>query len=136
MQLNPYLHFNGNCEEAFSFYAKVLGGKVEGVFKFGSSPMASRMPDNWREKVMHASLQFDGQVLMGCDPPPDMYCKPQGFSASLAIKDQATAERVFSDLSQAGQITMPMQETFWAKRFGMCIDRFGIPWVVNCEKPM
>jgi PhnB protein len=131
---NPYLHFNGQCEEAFNFYARCLGGKVEGLFQFGSSPAASQVPEAWRSKVMHASLKFDDQVLMGTDAPPDRYQKPQGFSVSLSIKDPAMAERVFGELSQNGTVTMPMQETFWATRFGMCVDRFGIPWMVNCEK--
>ncbi len=135
MQLNPYLLFNGQCEEAFKFYAKCLGGKIESLSTFGGSPMAKQMPTEWHGKVMHASLRFgDGLILMGSDPPPGRYEKPQGFSASLTVKDPEETERIFNELAENATVTMTIQKTFWSARFGMLVDQFGIPWILNCEQ--
>ncbi len=134
MQMNPYLAFDGNCEEAFKFYEKCLNGKIEAMMPHEGSPIAKDVPPQWLKKIMHARLSFDGQVLMGGDAPPDHYKKPQGFSVSLSIKQPKEAERVFQALSDGGSVQMPLQETFWALRFGMFIDRFGTPWMINCEK--
>ncbi len=135
LQLNPYLLFKGQCEEAFQFYAQVLGGKIEGTFTFGASPMADKMPPAWKNKIMHMSMTVNGTVLMGSDPPPDQYSEPKGFSVSLNLSDVAEAERIFQALSAGATITMPIQQTFWAARFGMLVDRFGIPWMINCGQP-
>ena len=100
----------------------------------GESPMAKDTPKEWLDKIMHARMTVDGQVLMGGDAPPNSYKQPQGFSVSIAIKQPKDADRIFQALAEKGQVQMPIQETFWAQRFGMVIDRFGIPWMVNCEK--
>ncbi|MFQ5564619.1 MAG: VOC family protein [Parvularculaceae bacterium] len=136
MQLNAYLSFNGNCEEAFRYYEKHLGGKIEGMFPFEGSPMEGDMPPDWKKKIMHASLRIGDEVLMGADPPPAHYSKPQGVSVSISVKDPAEAERIFAALADGGEVAMPIAETFWAQRFGMVTDRFGAPWMVNCEKPV
>ena len=134
MQINPYLTFPGQCEEAFRFYEKVFRGKIEAMFPHAGTPAEEHVPPEWRNKIMHARLVVGEGVLMGSDAPPGRQEKPQGFSVSLQIKDMAEAERVFHALTDGGSTTMPMQETFWALRFGMCVDRFGIPWMVNCER--
>jgi PhnB protein len=134
MQINPYLTFPGQCEEAFRFYEKVLRGKIEAMFPHAGTPAEQHVPPEWRNKIMHARLVVGEGVLMGSDAPPGRQEKPHGFSVSLQIKDMAEAERVFHALADGGSTTMPMQETFWALRFGMCVDRFGIPWMVNCER--
>jgi len=134
MQVNPYLFFNGNCEEAFKFYEKALGGKIEGMMTHGASPMAQHVPPNWQNKIIHARFVVGGQVLMGSDAPPDHYNQPKGFSVSLSVKQTADAERIFQALAEKGKVEMPIQETFWAVRFGLLVDRFGIPWMINCEK--
>jgi PhnB protein len=137
MQLDPYLLFNGNCEEAFKFYAQVLGGKIEAMMPHEGTPAAERIPPEWRKKILHARLAVDGQALMGSDGPPPgqgTYQPPQGFSVSLQNKNAAEAERIFRALAENGQVRRPIQQTFWAERFGMCIDRFGVPWMINCEK--
>jgi PhnB protein len=104
---------------------------------YGGSPMAEHVPAEWRDKVMHASVSIGGQmVLMGSDAPPDRYKAPQGITVSLGIAEPAEADRVFAALAEGGTVTMPIQETFWALRFGMLTDQFGIPWMVNCGKPM
>lgn len=133
MQLNPYLVFNGQCETAFKFYEKALGGKIEMMMTHEESPMAQQVSPEWRAKIMHARMVVDGQILMGSDGPPDRYEEPKGFSLSIGVKDPAEAERLFNELAQSGKVQMPLQKTFWALRFGMLVHRFGIPWMVNCE---
>lgn len=135
MQLNPYLHFNGQCEEAFNFYQRSLGGKIEAMLSHQGTPAESCVPAEFCNKIMHARLILGDQVLMGCDATPDRYQKPQGFSANIQVANPAEAERIFGELAQDGTVQMPIQETFWATRFGMVVDRFGIPWMVNCSKP-
>lgn len=136
MQISPYLQFNGQCAEAFKFYEQCLEGKLEGMMTYGESPMAEQTPAEWRGKIMHAALRLDGQILMGADSPPGQYQSPQGFSVTVTVEQTAQAERMFPALAQGGKITMPLQETFWALRFGMLVDRYGIPWMINCMKPM
>ena len=134
MQLNPYLTFDGRCEAAFKFYAKVLGGKIEAMMRHEGTPAEKHVPAAWRKKIMHAQLVLDGQTLMGSDAPPERYEAMKGFSVTLGIKKPAEAERVFKALSAKGKVHMPIQETFWATRFGMLVDQFGTPWMINCEK--
>jgi len=134
MQLNPYLTFNGQCEAAFKFYEKCLGGKIEAMLTHEGTPAEQQVPPEWRKKILHARLTVGDQVLMASDAPPDRYEKPQGFSVSLNIDNAGEAERIFRALSENGSVQMPLQQTFWAVRFGMLVDRFGTPWMVNCEK--
>ncbi len=135
MQLNPYLNFNGQCEAAFEFYQKCLGGKIEMIMTFGESPMATQVPTEWRGKVMHVRMNVGDKVLMGSDAPPDRYQGPQGFSVSIGVDNAEEAERIFKALSDGATIQMPLQQTFWALRFGSLVDKFGIPWMINCEQP-
>ncbi len=134
MQLNPHLHFNGQCEDAFKFYQQCLGGNIQTMMTYGDTPMADQVPSEWREKIIHATLIVGETALMGADVPPDQYEKPGGFSVAIQLNDPAEAERIFRELSESGTVTMPLQQTFWAARFGMVVDRFGIPWMVNCER--
>jgi PhnB protein len=134
MQLNPYLLFNGRCEEAFKFYAQCLGGKIEAMLPHAGTPAEKHSPPEWRDKILHAAMSVDGELLMGSDAPPQHYEQPKGFSVSLQLKDPVAAERIFNALVEQGIVKMPFQETFWAQRFGMLVDRFGIPWMINCEK--
>ncbi len=133
MQLNPYLTFNGQCETAFKFYEQCLGGKIEAMFRHTGTPAEQHVPPEWREKIMHARLAVNGEVLMGSDAPPDHYKEPKGFSVSLQFKEIKEAERVFHALAENGKVGMPLQQTFWAARFGTLVDRFGTPWMINCE---
>lgn len=139
MQINPYLNFNGRCAEAFRAYEQILGGRIEAMMTFGEAPggmeeAAAGWPETWRDWVMHARLAARGQVLMGSDAPPDRYEQPQGVYVSLQVDQPAEAERIFAALAEGGTVQMPLAETFWAERFGMVVDRFGIPWMVNCER--
>lgn len=133
MQMNPYLTFNGQCEAAFKFYEKCLGGKIEAMLPHKGTPAEAHTPPEWRDKIIHARLNVNGEVLMGSDAPPDHYKEPKGFSVSLQLKDPAESERIFNALAEGGKVGMPLQQTFWATRFGMLVDRFGIPWMINCD---
>jgi PhnB protein len=133
MQLNPYLLFNGDCAEAFKFYEETLGGKIESMFPYKGSPAAEHAPPEWADKIMHATVRIGDQPLMGSDAPPGRYEQPKGISVSLSLKDPEKGERLFNALAEGGTTTMPFQKTFWAAGFGMCTDRFGIPWMVNCD---
>ena len=132
--VQPYLVFDGQCEAAFKLYEQCLGGKIETMITHGDSPMADQVPAEWQNKILHARLVVGDQVLMGSDCPPEHYEKPQGFSVSLSIDTPTEAERIFHSLAENGAVRMPLQETFWAVRFGMLVDQFGIPWMINCER--
>lgn len=135
MQINSYLLFTGDCEEAFKSYEKLLGGKIEFKMTFAESPGAHQVPSEWGGKIMHARMNTPGGVLMGSDAPPERQSKPQGFSVSVSVDDPAEADRIYKGLAEGAKaVSMPIQETFWARRFGMLTDRFGIPWMVSCEK--
>lgn len=134
MKLNPYLTFTGSCEEAFRFYEKVLGGKIEAMMTAVGTPMEKQVPPEWRNKIMHARMTVGGTVLMGSDAPPDRAEPMKGVAICLNLDEAAEAERVFHALSEQASITMPIQETFWAQRFGVLTDQFGTPWMINCEK--
>jgi len=133
MQMSPYLSFKGDCEAAFKFYAQSLGAQLGSMHRYGGSPMAGDVPADWSDKVMHASVTLGGLELMGGDVAPDRYEAPKGFSLSLQIKSAPEAERIFPQLAEGGRVLVPLAKTFWAERFGMVIDRFGVPWMINCE---
>jgi len=134
MQLNPYLFFNGQCEAAFKFYAELLGGKILAMMTHAGTPAENQVPPEWREKIIHARMVIGEQLLMGSDAPPGHFHQPQGFSVSLMVDEPEDAERIFHTLAENGTVKMPLQKTFWAIRFGTLVDRFGIPWMVNCEE--
>ena len=136
MLVNPYLHFDGTCAEAFRFYEKTFGGTDLTMLPFTEmgDPELAKAP--WAKgRMMHARLVVGEISLLGADAPPGRFQKPQGFGVSLSVDTPEEAERIYAALEDGGEVTMPMQETFWAQRFGMVTDRFGIPWMVNCEKP-
>ena len=135
MQVNPYLNFNGQCAEAFRFYEKVLGGRIEAMITHGNSPIADEVPSAWHDRILHARLVVGDQALMASDSPPEHYEKPQGLYVSLNVDEPADAERIFHALAEKGTVKMPFAKTFWAAGgFGMLVDRFGTPWMVNCER--
>jgi PhnB protein len=103
------------------------------MMTYKGSPMAEEVPPEWGHKIMHAHFVVDDQVLMGADSLPESYQTPQSFFVHLGFNDPVEAERVFHALAEKGTIQMPIQETFWASRFGMLVDQFGTPWAINCE---
>ncbi|WP_211256162.1 VOC family protein [Edaphobacter aggregans] len=135
VQITPYLNFNGNCKEAFEFYERTLKGKIEAMMPHAGSPAEQHTTPEWRNKILHARLNVNGGILMASDAPPQGYKQPEGFAVSLNLTDIPEAERIFRELAADARITMPLQPTFWAARFGMLTDRFGIPWMINCEQP-
>jgi PhnB protein len=134
MQLNPYLTFKGNCEQAFKFYEKVLGGKILAMMTHEGSPAANNVPPDWRSKIIHARLKVGDEILMGSDAPPQHQETMKGFSVALNVDKPDDADRIFHALADGANVRMPIQETFWALRFGMLVDQFGTPWMINCEK--
>lgn len=131
MQINPYLHFNGNCEQAFNFYVTAIGAKIDVMMHVEGSPAAAQMPPEMASKVLHAQLSIDGEVIMGSDAPPAHFEKIQGITVALQIEDPAEGAKVFAALSEGGTVRMAYGATFWSKGFGMCVDKFGVPWMVN-----
>ena len=134
MQIVPYLGFNGQCQEAFKFYEQCLGGQIVAMISHRETPAAQHVSPEMQDRIMHARLVAGDAVLMGGDSPTPEFEPPHGICISIQVDDPAAAERIFHALAEGGTVQMPVQETFWATRFGMLIDRFGIPWMVNCEK--
>jgi PhnB protein len=132
MQVNPYLVFSGQCEEAFRFYEKAIGGKIEGILLGKDTPMCEELPKEMANQVMHACLLVGDTRLMGSDAPPEHFEKMQGLSVALHIEKPADAQRIFGALAEGGTVTMPLTQTFWAELFGTVTDRFGTPWMINC----
>jgi PhnB protein len=135
LEVAAYLSFKGECEAAFKFYEEVLGAEPGLLFRYADSPMAEVLPEGWGNKIMHGSVRIGGKLIEGADAPPARYEKPQGFSFSLNVPDVDEAERLFERLGKGGQVRYPIAKTFWSARFGMVVDRFGIPWMINCETP-
>ena len=135
IKLVNYLNFGGNCATAFKYYERVLNGKMLMMMTHGDMPTQdqAQVPPDWKKLIMHARLAIGDQLLMGSDSPPDRFEKPQGMWVALQLDDPKDADRIFAALADNGNVHMPIQQTFWAVRFGMVIDQFGIPWMVNCE---
>jgi PhnB protein len=133
MQINAYIFFDGQCEEAIRFYEKTLGAKTGPISRYRDMPGDNPIPDDFRNRVMHATMTIGDSVVMASDAGPGRFQTPQGFSLCIAVTDPAEAERYFNGLSaNARTITMPLQKTFWSEKFGMLVDQFGIEWMVNC----
>lgn len=130
MQLMTYLTFDGTCREAFTFYAKLLDGKIVTMMTHGESPMAAQTTAALRDKIMHAELTIGDQTLLGTDGMGE-YEKPRGFSVTLGLEDVERGRRIFEALADGGQIRMAFEETFWARGFGGVVDRFGVPWMIS-----
>ena len=130
--LAPYLNFPGTCEQAMTHYAKVLKGTIGAMMRFEGSPMEKHVPAERIKKIMHARVDWNGQMLMASDAPPDDFKPMQGMMVTINMTDIPEAERLYAELSEAGNVQMALQETFWAQRFGMFTDRYGTPWMINC----
>ena len=131
-QLDTYVFFDGNCAEAMRFYERTLGGKLEVLMTHGESPMAAQTPPGSADRILHARLVVDGRVLMASDGMVGQpYEGMKSFSVSLIYPTAAEARRIFDALAKGGQVQMAFEKTFWAEGFGMLVDRFGTPWMVN-----
>lgn len=134
MKATPHLAFDGRCEEAFRYYEKHLGGKITRSATYGDTPMAQEMPAGWAKKFVHAEIKIGDSAIMGADSPPGRYVETHGMAITIAADTPADAQRMFDALADGGSVQMPMEKTFFAAKFGMLRDRFGIPWMVICEK--
>ncbi len=136
MQLEPYLFFKGNCEEALNFYKDIFGGEIEGLSRWKDMPEGSEGPPVTAEtanRVMHASFRAPGIAFMASDATPDKTYGEGPMSLSLGTSDVAEAERVFNKLAAGGNVEMPLADMFWGAKFGMLTDKFGIDWMINCS---
>lgn len=133
MQLIAYLNFDGQCREAFATYEKVLGGKIQFIQTHGESPMKDQVSADWQDKIMHVQMDVGGSSLMGSDAPVGHYQKPQGMYVSIGVTTYDEGARIFRALSEGGRINVPYDKTFWSPGFGMLVDRFGTPWMINCQ---
>lgn len=137
MHLSTYLIFDGDCRAAFEFYQRCLGGEIVAMLPFSEAPDSESIPAESRDRIMHARLVMDGQALMGSDNTPECplpYEGIKGTHITVGVDTPQEAERIFQALADNGTVNMPLEETFWAERFGMLVDRFGVSWMVNCEK--
>lgn len=132
MQINPYLIFDGQCRDAFTAYEQCLGGKAH-LVSYGEAP-PSDGPSQAPDRIMHAHLETHGAALMGSDGPGGAAPKDSVW-VSLSVDEVGEAERIFNELASGGSVVMPIGETFWAQRFGMLKDRFGVAWMINCSRP-
>jgi len=135
VQLYPNLTFDGRCEAALKFYEECLGGRIVFMMRYEDTPMDLQTPADWGKKISHATFAHADFTLHGADVPPERYQKPQGFALQCNLSDPVEADRIFNSLAENGTVQMPLKETFWAHRFGVLVDQFGIPWLINCEKP-
>ena len=134
MKMYPYVNFDGQCRAAFDAYAAILGGRITIAMTYADAPMETHCPEELKGRIMHTCLVAGDVVLMGSDFAGPGYEGQKGFSVSLHPADPAEADRIYAALAEGGAVRMPIQETFWAHRFGMLIDRFGTPWIVSCDK--
>lgn len=127
MQWSVHLVFSGQCEEAFRFYERLFDGKIVGMLAYG----ASHVPDEWRDKIVHATVVFGGKQLSGADVLPKDFAPPRGFYLLIDADDVNEAQRTFTALAEGGSVRMPLQKTFWSPAFGVVVDRFGVPWEIS-----
>ena len=135
MAIHPYLYFGGNCREAFTRYQEIFGGELV-LLTMKDVPPDEAMPEGNPDLIMHAALKFDDSLLMASDDPTtDNFGPVQGMQVNYAVADVAEATRAFDALAEGGKVTLPIAATFFSPMFGMCIDRFGTPWMVSAESP-
>lgn len=136
MKLFTYLNYGGNCEQAFRFYEKHLGGKIFMMVTHGQQPNPSRVAPDWENAILHARMDIGETTLLGADVPPERFQPMRSAYLSLLVGSSEEAERIYKLLSDGGQIFMPMEETFFAFRFAMLRDKFGTSWMIIHERPM
>jgi PhnB protein len=135
MQVNPYLFFDGNCEAAFTLYAQTLRGEIEMLMRYGDAPDSDANPAI-ADRVIHVCLKFGGQRLMGSDacPPQHPYTRVEGFFVCVNVDSAAEAKRIYDAFAEGGRVLAPLDKTFFSEAWGMLVDRFGTPWMINCQK--
>jgi PhnB protein len=131
MRTSVHLTFRGQCEEAFKFYERALGGSRLSLYRHGDTPGAADVPPDWRDKIVHGSITIGGHAIAGADVRREHYERPRGFYLLLDLDDAGEATRLFAALADGGETVMPLQKTFWSPAFGVVIDRFGTPWELS-----
>ena len=134
-QIHPYIFFDGNCREAMQFYEKLGIGKIQDMITNADAPAGQEYDPAHKDRIMHGAITVGTSMILTSDAPGEWYRKPQGFDIHLTVEDAAEADRIFAALAEGGEVHMPLEETFWAQRFGALVDRFGIPWMVSVDKP-
>jgi PhnB protein len=132
MSLSFHINFNGQCKEAFEFYAKHLNGTIGTMLEFKDSPIAAHVAKEWQHKIVHANIVIEGIELAGADVKPEQYQKPKGFNILLGVKTESTVKSLFELFSVGGEVIFPPQKTFWSPCYAIVVDRFGVPWKFNC----
>ena len=136
MKVQAYISYRGRCEEALEFYKNAIGAEVTGLMRWKDSPDAAmKPPPGFDEKVMNASFRIGDTELMADDSPGEAHAEFKGMTLAIEVADDAEAQRVFTALGQGGRVTMALMKTFWTSSFGMLIDKFGVPWMVNVAAP-
>jgi PhnB protein len=135
MAFYPYLFFSGNCREAFTRYQEIFGGELTLLKMSDMPPGEGEVPPEQADLIMHAALMFDDQLLMASDDPTGDGGPVKGMSVNYSVTDVGEAERAFDALADGGKVMAPFGKTFWSPGFGMCVDQFGIPWMVSAESP-
>lgn len=131
MSLSFSIVFNGQCQEAFSYYAEHLGGTLGTLLLYKDSPLASSVPAHWQHKILHANISISGVELAGGDVLPEQYQKPAGFYLLLGVSSAAEVNLIFNKLAEGGSVILPPQKTFWSPCYAMVVDRFGVGWKIN-----
>jgi PhnB protein len=135
VKFNAHIAYDGECEAAFQLYQRVFGGKIQTMLRYGESPMADSVLPQYRNRIIHATLQLDTYELAGADVfSPEQYRKPQGFCVTINLSDLARAQLIFDGLAAGGSVLVPLEKTFWADAYAMFTDRFGAPWEINCSE--
>ncbi len=132
MSLSFHIDFNGQCKEAFEFYAEHLNGTIGTMLEFKDSPIAANVPKEWQHKIVHANILIEGIELAGADVKPEQYQKPKGFNILLGMNTESTVKSIFKQFSVGGEVIFPPQKTFWSPCYAIVVDRFGVPWKFNC----
>ena len=132
MSLSFHIDFNGRCQEAFEYYAGHLGGSIGTMLQFKDSPAASSVSADWQHKIVHADVSIKGVELAGADLLPDQYQKPTGFYLLLGFNTEGEVNSAFDKLADGGETILPPQKTFWSPCYAIVVDRYGVPWKLNC----
>lgn len=132
MNLSFHIGFNGQCQEAFAYYTEHLQGRIGLMLQFAESPAAASVPAHWQHKIVHANIAIGGIELAGADVMPEHYQKPKGFSLLLGVATAAEVVRLFERLAVGGEVVLAPQKTFWSSCYAIVVDRFGVPWKINC----
>ena len=133
MSMSFHIDFNGQCQEAFQYYSQNLGGKIDTMLQFKDSPVSSTVPEAQQDWIVHANISIDGVELAGADLAPDQYQKPKGFYVLLSVDSEQEVKSIFASLALGGDILFALQKTFWSPCYGIVVDRFGVPWKINCR---